>query len=51
MDASYHGDNLRMALDELEGGRSRSGEGLRPQKDPATGEAAPMGSRPRSKGT
>lgn len=44
MDASYHGDNLRMALSEL---KEVDPDGAKPydsKRDPTTGEAAPMGS-------
>ncbi len=44
MDASYHGDNLRMALDELKAVDPEAAKAYDSQKDPATGEAAPMGS-------
>jgi tetratricopeptide (TPR) repeat protein len=44
MDASYHGDNLRMALNELKEADPNSAKPYDSKKDPVTGEAAPMGS-------
>ena len=44
MDASYHGENLRMALNELKEADPESAKPYDSKKDPETGEAAPMGS-------
>jgi tetratricopeptide (TPR) repeat protein len=44
MDASYHGDNLRMALDELKDADPEAAKPYLSKTDPATGEVAPMGS-------
>jgi tetratricopeptide (TPR) repeat protein len=44
MDASYHGENLRMALNELKEADPALAKPYDSKKDPETGEAAPMGS-------
>ncbi len=44
MDASYHGENLKMALDEYREVDPVGSKDFDSKHDPATGEAAPMGS-------
>ncbi len=44
MDPSYRGENLKMALDELREVEPEAAKPYESQQDPATGDAAPMGS-------